>query len=425
MKAESLEAVHTHTHTDSLRNRKGITLVALVVTIVVLLILAGVSINLVLGENGLITQAKEAKEQTKSAEAKEKEKMDSASDFITQTVADLPKTETTKPYMPGSEFSVLEGTNLDNGLVIQDASGNQYVWVEVPMTNDVYPTSGLNITEFNEDAYTKIENDLHQYTMSYRKGKSDTETTYKDEYAEDSTDGWFKNAEEYNQQKYKMLKSIYQNGGFWVGRYEAGIEKIRTGVGDATIIPQSKQNLYPYNYVTRTQAKRLAETVEYGSGENKHTGRLMLGVQWDLILAFLHNNGKISDEKLNKDSSTIGNYYDATYIINRGMYARNQKWNNYQNDFEEVVKDKTKMKSYSILLTTGASDQNCQMNIYDIAGNVREWTLEKNVQNNNTTPCAIRGGYYSYNGVGCPASYRDWGYTGGTGEEAGFRISIY
>ena len=241
----------------NIKNSKGITLVALVVTIVVLLILAGVSINLVLGENGLITQAKEAKEQTKTAEVNEQEVMDSVSDFITQTVADLPKTEVTKPYMPSSEFSVLEGTNLDNGLVIQDADGNQYVWVEVPMTITVYPTSGLNITEFNDDAYTKIENDLHTYTSTYRKGKNETETTWKDEYYENenNSDDWFKNAEEYNTQKYKMLKSIYQNGGFWIGRYEAGIEKDRKSDTEQIQSPKSQKGLYPYNYVTITQGK--------------------------------------------------------------------------------------------------------------------------------------------------------------------------
>ena len=69
-----------------MKNQSGITLVALVVTIVVLLILAGVSINLVLGENVLITQAKEARAQTKSAEVNEKSQMDSASDFISETV---------------------------------------------------------------------------------------------------------------------------------------------------------------------------------------------------------------------------------------------------------------------------------------------------------------------------------------------------
>ena len=63
---------HTHTHTDNLVNKKGITLVALVVTIVVLLILAGVSINLVLGQNGLITNAKEAKISQEFSTYKEK-----------------------------------------------------------------------------------------------------------------------------------------------------------------------------------------------------------------------------------------------------------------------------------------------------------------------------------------------------------------
>ena len=76
MNAKSLGAVHTHTHTNSLKNKKGITLVALVVTIVVLLILAGVSINLVLGENGLITKAQEAKR--KSHEESIKEQVDMA-----------------------------------------------------------------------------------------------------------------------------------------------------------------------------------------------------------------------------------------------------------------------------------------------------------------------------------------------------------
>lgn len=49
-----------------LRKEKGITLVALVVTIVVLLILAGISLNLVLGQNGIITRAQQAKNNTEA-----------------------------------------------------------------------------------------------------------------------------------------------------------------------------------------------------------------------------------------------------------------------------------------------------------------------------------------------------------------------
>ena len=66
-----------------------------------------------------------------------------------------------------------------------------------------------------------------------------------------------------------MSKSVYENGGFWVGRYEAGIENesdVRTSnkEGTATVpslIPVTRPNAYPYDYVTRTQAKVLAEKV--------------------------------------------------------------------------------------------------------------------------------------------------------------------
>ena len=54
-----------------MKNNKGITLVALVVTIIVLIILAGISINLVLGDNGIITIAKKAKENTELAKIQE------------------------------------------------------------------------------------------------------------------------------------------------------------------------------------------------------------------------------------------------------------------------------------------------------------------------------------------------------------------
>ena len=86
-----------------------------------------------------------------------------------------------------------------------------------------------------------------------------------------------------------MLKSIYQNCGFWIGRYEAGIETNRTSAGDATNLPMSKANVYPYNYLTRTQAKVLAEKVESGS----YTSSLLFGVQWDLTLKYIENK-KIS-----------------------------------------------------------------------------------------------------------------------------------
>ena len=426
------------------KNQSGITLVALVVTIVVLLILAGVSINLVLGENGLITQAKEAREQTKTAEVNEKTQIDSASDFISETVnnTELPQTNETKPYMPGDRFTKVEGTNLANGLTIQDTDGNQYVWVEVPKTATVYPTAGLNITEFTTDDYTNIENDLHTYTMTYRKGKSTTETSYKDEWYEDTnnTADWY-TQEQYTAQKQKMLKSVYQNGGFWVAKYEAGLteENKRTSHTTPTIAPQSKENLIPYTYVTRTEAKKIAEMVTYTKGETTYKGSLMFGVQWDLVLKFIETKKIATDakivSKLNSASKDIGNYRDARFKINRGKYATASNWTlrntwNVYNTLTSnyVGENANKLLQSSdgngILLTTGAVDRNSLMNIYDMAGNVYEWTLE-HATSDSYFLCANRGGGYGVTGNSVPASYRFSYSTTSSINYLGFRISLY
>ena len=157
------------------------------------------------------------------------------------------------PYLPKG-FRKVSGTTLDNGYTIQDSQGNQYVWVEVPKTAEVYPTAGLKITEFTEDEYTAIETDLHTYTNDYiESGREDT-------YYSDAATGL--TSEQYTQLKQKMLKSVYQNGGFYIGKYETGTETPRTSV-DLSIAPTEtpviKPNVYPYNCVTCSQAQTLAK----------------------------------------------------------------------------------------------------------------------------------------------------------------------
>ena len=436
------------------KQERGITLIALVVTIVVLLILAGVSISLVLNNNGVIGKAKDARDQYAEAQTNDEKQLNEVSDWIDTKVGDttggngnggngggsstLPTTETTKPYIPGDTFTVVAGTTLDNGLTIQDATenGNQYVWVEVPKTATVYPTAGLNITEFTTDDYTNIENDLHTYTSTYRNG-----TSYNDEWDEDTdnTADWY-TPEQYIVQKQKMLKSVYQNGGFWVAKYEAGLteENKRTSETPApTIAPQSKANLVPYNYVTRTEAKKLAEMVTYTKGETTYKGSLMFGVQWNLVLKFIETKKIATDativSKLNSDSKDIGNYRNATFTINRGKYAvysfykLKNTWNAYNISTSNYVGENANKLSlssgYGILLTTGAVEQNSLMNIYDIAGNVEEWTLEKDSGSNG--PCAYRGGHYYGTGSAYPASYRDGRTTNLSADCIGFRLSLY
>ena len=348
-------------------------------------------------------------------------------------------TSETAPYFPDNTFTKKEGT-IDTGLVIQDANENEYVWVVVPRTTAVYATTGLGKTTFTDADYTSIENDLKEYTKTYRGSTSYSDTWY----ADDKNEGWLSETE-YKTLKNSMLKSVYENGGFYVGRYEAGIDTTtgtnRTSIESQvdgkypvpTTAPVTKADAYPYTYVTRTQAQNLASNVNSGT----KTSSLMFGVQWDLVLAFMHNKGNIADSTLTSNSTTIGNYYNSTFDLNRGKYAQYNKLGNPWNNFDSalgsiVVSNETtgKMKkteqssdSNSILITTGGTEQSKVMNIYDIAGNVWEWTLEKTSITIN--PCAYRGGSYSYAGSNGPAAYRNYTSTDGSYDSVGFRVSLF
>ena len=412
------------------KEMKGITLVALVVTIVVLLILAGVSINLVLGDNGIIAKAKEAKR--KSAEATQndligmnelaqqlEEKINGSAGGGAGTKVPAEATAETAPYFPDNTFTKKEGT-IDTGLVIKDANENEYVWVVVPKS--LYNNAAYNLNNAKKPSsstdYANIEYCLQKYTATYR-----NETDYSDTYAADTDNvGWFADETAYNNLKNSMLKSVYENGGFYVGRYEAGIGTNRASIESQvdgkypvpTTAPVTKADAYPYTYVTRTQAQNLASNVNSGT----KTGSLMFGVQWDLVLAFMHNKGKIADSTLTSNSTTIGNYNNSTFDLNRGKYAQYGKlgntWNNFDSALDSIVVSnettgkmkKTEQSSglNGILLTTGGTEQSNVMNIYDIAGNVWEWTLEKN---SDTSRSCARGGGYNNAGPGLPAANRN------------------
>ena len=443
---------------------KGITLVALVVTIVVLLILAGVSINLVLGDNGIITKAKEA--QRKSAEASQNDLIgmnELAQQLEEQingstgsgsgnggaggsgagTKVPAEATAETAPYFPDNTFTKKEGT-IDTGLVIQDANGNEYVWVVVPKSlynNTNYNSNNAKKPSSSTD-YANIEYCLQQYTATYRDG-----TDYSDTYAADTDNvGWFENETAYNNLKNSMLKSVYENGGFYVGRYEAGIAENRTSKsatnsdGKYTIegmtVPVSKADAYPYTYVTRTQAQNLASKVNSGT----KTSSLMFGVQWDLMLAFMSKDtAKItSTDVLTKNSTTIGNYNDSTFQLSQtGQYAvfsndsLSSTWNpstTATTNFVDSSRNKLAQSDLNgILVTTGISEKNKVMNIYDVAGNVWEWTLEKTPEriNYGRFPCVERGGSFCFIGSRYPASSHSYNPTTVTYCNNGFRLSLW
>ena len=358
----------------------------------------------------------------------------------------LPRTKDTVPYYPDDTFTKIEGTDLDNGLVIQDVNGNEYVWIEVPKS--LYANSSYNTKTTTADQkptkstdYDKIEYCLHKYTDYYRRNSSGTLTSYTDTYYSDATTGL--TSTQYTELKQKMLKSVYENGGFWVGRYEAGIETNRTAKGEATVVPLSKAGtvenpVYPYTYVTCSQAQTLAGKISTGKS---YTSSLMFGVQWDLVLKYIEVKEVAKgtalatiQSALRSDSKDWGNYRAASFEINRGKYAKNgalTTWYNYNTaladcvTFENGISTKVSASSSSnaILLTTGASDACKKMNIYDLAGNVNEWTLEYTAT--TVYPCAVRGGDYGYNSSSFPASNRGNGSTTSSNVCFGFRLSLF
>ena len=307
------------------------------------------------------------------------------------------------PYLPGNDFKKVDGTDLSNGLVIEDKDGSQYVWIEVPKTSTVYPTAGTNITIFDSAAYTKITADLENYTKAYKSGG----------YSDADDDA-----------KHVMLKSVYENGGFYIGRFEEGTANAKESTTKGTSAgPVSKINMYPYRSLTLPEAMDLTKKVNAGN----RTCTLMYEVQWNLVLAHLHNKGNISDTVLTQNSDSIGNTSSVSFTLNRGKYYANynrgwQAYNvDYYNEDDEyyLVKSKVKQK-HAALLTTGAADRNKVMNIYDFAGNLTEWTI--GVYSSTHWPCVVRGNSYNSGSNAANHGYYAWYEYDGN---IGFRVSIY
>ena len=422
------------------KGSKGITLIALVITIIVSLILAAVSIATLTGENGILSKANTAKTETEKAGAKEKVQMAVMSSFddsgkldyeqlktnldkvegidkntvpvkiekdsfdltvrvdgynviikengeviiqgesIGEDKPTLPSTADTKPYLPEGATIDEKHNTLENGVVIKDVSNNEWVWIEVPKS--IYP-EGTEKTE-----HSAIETAMQTYAKDYR------QSGYSDTFYSTAQHG-FKDSTDYDDWKKSMLESVFINGGFYIGRYEIGTTTPRTNKSEALTTPYIKQDLYPCNFITCAQAQELAKQLSTGGRQ----ASLMFGIQWDLILKHIEEKGAKTQNELKTDSSSWGNYNNVTFEITRGEYttapSTSGSWN--------AITTYTKPAS-NVLLTTGGTDRNSILNIHNLAGNVKENTLER--ATNNTSPCACRGGYYRISGNTQPASYR-------------------
>ncbi len=406
--------------------RQGISLIVLVITIIIMIILAG-AIILALNNSGAIGRATEATDksdkatlkeaanvaygewtlarqmdgETKSADeyVKEKLKAQGFSDEDLQLVyVDDSGKMSTATVPEGFVASDIEGENtIAGGLVIYEGTEkvstdvdakttrNQFVWVPVDISeftrtawsNNV-PTSGLS----------SIFTEPYSYSTDIGISEANDLTG---EYAE-----------------YKAMRaSVEKYGGFYIGRYEAGSETERTNVANGTTNMVVKQDAYVYNYVgwgpsmtsvegdvtdqdSKNQGKGAVELSRNLYKDNMSVkSTLIYGVQWDATLRF------IADSEHNvSDSSSWGNYSNNT--------------------------DRTSV-SPNNPAKTGAHENWKAKNIYDLAGNVWEWTMEAD----SSSIRVCRGGGFSGRGSSYPASFRGDGRPSSCGSDGGFRLALY
>ena len=370
---------------------QGITLVALVVTIVVLLILAGVSLNLVLGENGIISKAREASTKTVQAQQNSEIEMNLLEQELANATKEPDPAEGVKMptgfyYVGGTKTSgIVISDNVNDkdkyknkAVVGTDLLGNQYVWI--PCTTDStssklqYARTEWGVEEDGDDNSRAIKDEL---TLT------DASVTYSDA---DTANGINADVSKEIVAQIKAEKtSVAKYGGYYIGRYEVGKN------GDTAVV---KYNQTPYASITWSTAYGLAKKIITNS---EATSYLCSSYAWDTAVNFIQNN------------STAKNY--ATSI--EGF---NGNWN------PQAVKDPSgnviKPAGTSQQLNTGLTTQFC--NIFDMGGNEAEFTTELNPGTSETV--VRRGGVY-YSGV--PAGYRWDNRSGGAYIDHGFRATLF
>lgn len=236
-------------------------------------------------------------------------------------------------------------TTVNQGIVIVDSNENEFVWIPVgKIYTDVAKTDAnaktIELGRYNFDSSTGAKS---AYSGSYvEEDKGDTNTTlknYGNTIAKNITN--FKN-------------SVTTNGGYYIGRYEARTTTPRTAKGDALTQITEKGTDQVYNYVTQQQAASQAKSMY----DNTHPfiSDLMNSYALDTAALFLQNCG--TNQKYSRQDRG-----ENTSLLTTGTNA---------------------------LTETKKIDKQC--NVYDMAGNLREWTTE--TSNFPDNPCVLRGGCY-------------------------------
>ena len=370
---------------------QGITLVALVVTIVVLLILAGVSLNLVLGENGIISKAREASTKTVQAQQNSEIEMNLLEQELANATKEPDPAEGVKIptgfyYVGGTKTSgIVISDNVNDkdkyknkAVVGTDLLGNQYVWI--PCTTD---STSSKLQYARTEWGVEADGDDNSRAIKDELTLTDASVTYSNA---DTANGINADVSKEIVAQIKAEKaSVAQYGGYYIGRYEVGKNS------DTAVV---KYNQTPYASITWSTAYGLAKKIITNSEVNSY---LCSSYAWDTAVNFIQNN------------STAKNY--ATSI--EGF---NGNWN------PQAVKDPSgnviKPAGTSQQLNTGLTTQFC--NIFDMGGNEAEFTTELNPGTSETV--VLRGGSYSGS---VPAGYRWDNLSGYAYVSYGFRATLF
>ena len=318
------------------KERRGVTLIALVITIIVLLILAGVTIAMLTGDNGIISKAMQAKNKTEEARKTEEAGLKKIENYINGksaeagvVIQDLKsiKSDGTEGEVIGEKVSdgaegvvpvpngfYYVGGTVKSGAVISDnladkdkykgqevvgtdLSGNQFVFI---------PVNGIDLKYEQDHTY----DGKHEYVYTTELSGYTSQSEWSDDSGEQA--------------------SVKNYGGFFIGRYEAGYPDTIT---EGTIVdyknsvsenvPVSKAGVASWNLVNQTVAKAAAESM-YNAADSKVKSKLVDSYAWDTTCKWLKNCGVIKEDNTGRINSTdYGNYYDSIFTIPKGtLYAK-------------------------------------------------------------------------------------------------------
>lgn len=336
------------------------------------------------GKNGIITQAKEAKSETEESIEEELRRLTALEASTNLENKEYIDSNGDKAIIPaGFAVSQVEGENtITEGLVVIDKKGNEYVWI---------PVDGI-LGE--ADTISDVQSGkilLGRY--DFENGKP---IEFDGEYKEEDLGYGSKPAKNIN----NFIDSVRINKGYYIGRYEAGVEgydpnniiktnsdseEIWTGYNpkkgeELELVSKSGQQVW--NYITQCKASDLCKN-------------LYSGINSDLINSFARDTATLFFQSNGKNSM---------YSSQVGLSTN---------------PDSPQLTGFGILNSTNAVDIEC--NVYDMAGNCMEWSTE--MFNNSEYPCVKRGGYYSNNEITMRARISEFIY--GAYENVGFRPILY